>query len=284
MSSAATAIAPPVEVFTPWRDQAAKTEPDQPTGQEREPYYLFALPSFATSALPGSSSAYNETALPYRFKPENAAPQHAHSSLYRFGLEPPKKDVGRQGLILLDGPFLELAAVESFDARVPHTLPTLLNLLVASGANSEGITFSEPEETAGAENISADPEWLEPLRAKIIRLSLLPNNWDSYRAKPINRDTIKRATHVGDLLAHVVSRSGRDLDAPPSVSPTSSSGISFETRCRDRELQIEIPDRWQGDYEVLKVSHDPAGREIEEEYSVHESQLREVLAWIVQGS
>jgi hypothetical protein len=126
--------------------------------------------------------------------------------------------------------------------------------------------------------------WLDDLTSRIYRFSVLPENWDSYRAKPISGDAIRKATRLASLFAHVISRAWGWPGGPPFVGPTSSGGVSFEMKNGSRELFIEIPPGLKDEYGILRVWRDASGREAEEEYNINGSQVREVLSWIAGNS
>jgi hypothetical protein len=159
--------------------------------------------------------------------------------------------------------------------------PSVLNVIVASGANT---TFGEPLAFDGDGGTVIAPNWLVPLRSQIYGFSALTESWDGYRGKPVPKSVIGRAIKVAELLAEAVSESAFAAELSPFAAPIGSGAVMFEVRNRDRELHIDVQPKSPGEYGVLKIWRDRAGREFEQEYNVHESQLREVLAWIAGAS
>lgn len=131
-------------------------------------------------------------------------------------------------------------------------------------------------------NAPRPPGWLDDINSRIYRFSLLDGSWDSYRAKRISRDSIRRANRVAGLLAELVSREGLSLTESPFVAPMSSGGVLFEIKNGDRELQIEIDPTSPDRYEVYRMSSAPSAQAADGDGPVTDSQLRGVLSWIVQ--
>jgi hypothetical protein len=128
------------------------------------------------------------------------------------------------------------------------------------------------------------PVWLDELTSRIYRFSRLPQNWDSYGSRRISEGAIRKAVRIAGLLADVVSRSIVPLSERPFAAPSSSGGVVFEISGMDREVHIEVQNGPEEEYQVLRVWRDADGGEFERECNVRESELREVLSWVVRNS
>lgn len=81
--------------------------------------------------------------------------------------------------------------------------------------------------------------WLHRIREKLVSLSNLQANWDSYGAQPIRPDTILFGFQV---LREIWSSGLSD----PDISPMSNEGIMFEWIANGCEYVIEI----EGPYKI----------------------------------
>jgi hypothetical protein len=84
----------------------------------------------------------------------------------------------------------------------------------------------------------------EPLfkraNAKINELSSLPDDWDSYGARPVPRIAIDMARRFLDLLERRERLSELDSAAPFSLVPIPRGGVQIEWRRRGKALEVEI--------------------------------------------
>lgn len=83
------------------------------------------------------------------------------------------------------------------------------------------------------------PDWSDTCCDKIINLSELKENWNSYGAKPVNEKSIKWAT----IFAQIVSMYGciHGIPAPRvAASPEGNVGLSWEWDSFNQEIDIEI--------------------------------------------
>lgn len=76
-------------------------------------------------------------------------------------------------------------------------------------------------------------EWLMPLVTRICELGFLPENWDSYGARPISP---QNAASALEILMDVLTR-----DTPtPSIVPTCRGGLQAEWHVAGIDLEIEF--------------------------------------------
>ena len=75
--------------------------------------------------------------------------------------------------------------------------------------------------------------WWEPTCLQAFSLLDLPENWDSYGARRIERDCVIEGLN---FLVSVLD----DETAPPSVVPSSHGGIQFEWHKSGLDLEIEV--------------------------------------------
>lgn len=79
----------------------------------------------------------------------------------------------------------------------------------------------------------APDEWFMPLLSQICDLGLLPPNWNTYGAQPIDPDT---AAFAVTLLLNLLSAD----DPFPSIVPTSRGGILLEWHEGGVDLEVDI--------------------------------------------
>jgi hypothetical protein len=79
----------------------------------------------------------------------------------------------------------------------------------------------------------ANPSWLKPALDQLIPLLSLPEGWNSYRARRIGADVVRRAIEVlAALMPEGVP--------PPSIVPTVRGGVQLEWHRFGKDLEIEI--------------------------------------------
>lgn len=89
-----------------------------------------------------------------------------------------------------------------------------------------------PELAASPAWNGREPAWFGPTQRSIQDLLLLPENWNSYGARPIDPDLAASAIK---LLVKVAPTEA----PPPIVVPTTRGGILFEWHMRDIDLEVE---------------------------------------------
>jgi hypothetical protein len=78
------------------------------------------------------------------------------------------------------------------------------------------------------------PTWVEPTISAFIGVQSLPENWDSYGGKKINRDMISQSLSILELIM--------DVDSPaPSVVPLGDGGLQLEWHRKQQDLEIVFP-------------------------------------------
>jgi hypothetical protein len=78
------------------------------------------------------------------------------------------------------------------------------------------------------------PAWVKPTISAFIGIHNLPDNWDSYGGKAINRDLIQQSLSILGLVAQP--------DSPaPSVVPMGDGGIQIEWHRKQQDLEIVFP-------------------------------------------
>jgi hypothetical protein len=123
-------------------------------------------------------------------------------------------------------------------------------------------------------------KWLEDSLKTIFSFRGLSANWDGYGGIPPDKTTRSRAVSVATRLARLDSATNIPSMDPPFIAPLSSGGVLFEIRNRSRELHLTIYPSDPEHCEVLRILTTPSGDEIEEEKTIPESDLDEVLHWI----
>jgi hypothetical protein len=78
------------------------------------------------------------------------------------------------------------------------------------------------------------PTWVEPTVSAFVAVQTLPENWDSYRAKKINRDLINQSLSTLELIMGPTSLA-------PSVVPLGDGGLQLEWHRDQKDLEIVFP-------------------------------------------
>jgi hypothetical protein len=145
-----------------------------------------------------------------------------------------------------------------------------------------------PRETTWASCIEAgSPKWNIETRFnqafhRIGSFSRLPENWDSYAAKAIDRDCISRGVTIFKELIKLSSVAKVKIPAP-FVAPLSSGGIQIEWEEGERYLEVSItPDPLSVDYFAADEAKEG---QLSLEGSLRStSALKELLTWFVIGT
>jgi hypothetical protein len=113
-----------------------------------------------------------------------------------------------------------------------------------------------------------EPAWLGPTVQALIEILDLPENWDSYGARPINQETVLFALQLLDETMQAET-------PPPRVVPTTRGGVQLEwhTRGVDLEIEIQAPGRIYASYEDHR-----SGDEWEEELTTDLTCLSNALS------
>jgi hypothetical protein len=80
-------------------------------------------------------------------------------------------------------------------------------------------------------NLLQTPVWIEPTISAFVGVQTLPDNWDSYGARKINRDLISQSLAVLELIMQVTSPA-------PSVVPLVDGGLQLEWHRKHQDLEI----------------------------------------------
>lgn len=83
------------------------------------------------------------------------------------------------------------------------------------------------------ERENEEPAWLIPTVQAMGELLGLPENWDSYGARPVNPGVVSFALQL-------LSETMRADTSAPAVVPTSCGGVQLEWHTRGIDLEIEI--------------------------------------------
>jgi hypothetical protein len=75
------------------------------------------------------------------------------------------------------------------------------------------------------------PTWVEPTVSAFVAVQTLPENWDSYGGKKINRDLINQSLSTLELIMGPVSPA-------PSVVPLRDGGLQLEWHRDQKDLEI----------------------------------------------
>jgi hypothetical protein len=77
------------------------------------------------------------------------------------------------------------------------------------------------------------PRWLQAAVQELAALTALPDNWDSYGARPVSISTASAATQ---LVGHLDA-----LRLPlPKIVPLASGGVQFEWSVHNLELELSL--------------------------------------------
>jgi hypothetical protein len=75
------------------------------------------------------------------------------------------------------------------------------------------------------------PAWVEPTISAFIAVQTLPDNWDSYRGKKINRDLMNQSLSVLGSIMGATSPA-------PSVVPLGDGGLQLEWHRNQQDLEV----------------------------------------------
>jgi hypothetical protein len=75
------------------------------------------------------------------------------------------------------------------------------------------------------------PTWINPTFTALIGIHRLPDNWDSYGSKKVNREIISRSLFVLERIMDEASPA-------PSIVPLGDGGIQFEWHRKQQDLEI----------------------------------------------
>ena len=115
--------------------------------------------------------------------------------------------------------------------------------------------------------------WQRRVLGSLLRLTHLPQSWDSYGSPRLQSSALEAAAHIISLLS---------LHNPPlpNITPVPGGGVQFEWECFGRALEVEIlPD---GTVEFLAVADD--GRLTEGQLSETHKQLPRLLHWLTSSN
>jgi hypothetical protein len=116
----------------------------------------------------------------------------------------------------------------------------------------------------------------EETRERLIELSQLAPDWDSYGARRPAHRAIARS---GTLISQVIARVG-PRGVPQEIMPIADGGIQLEWRGAAGELVLNAaPD---GTWSYLHIRHGPEGRMFEEAYGLTDADAL-ALAFRVLG-
>lgn len=75
------------------------------------------------------------------------------------------------------------------------------------------------------------PVWIEPTISGFIGIQTLPDNWNTYGARKVNRDLISQSLAVLELIMEATSPA-------PSIVPLSDGGLQLEWHRKQQDLEI----------------------------------------------
>ncbi len=174
MNSSTAATAPPLASSPYWYKGVAKTDSSSLTKTPGDIYRQIPADQVWTIKYFGSTEQPNQTALFGHAEPEWIRQQISINGpgelqLFRYVL-----------------PSLNLSGIEvsPFDAAI-------VNVTYNVGANS---TAPFPDIAGiGTDDPALEPPWLGQLTSRIYQFSLQHENWDSYGAKRISGDAVKKS-------------------------------------------------------------------------------------------
>lgn len=131
------------------------------------------------------------------------------------------------------------------------------------------------------------PKWTVKARfdqafERVGKFAKLADNWDSYGARSIDKDSISHGISILKRLIELRELTGLDISAP-FVAPLSSGGMQIEWEESDRYLEISIA---PGSTDVCYFAGDKAKEgQLSLEGSLRSTRaLRELLSWFIHGS
>ncbi len=150
-------------------------------------------------------------------------------------------------------------------------------MATATQNQREGLT--EPRKKGSSEHWLLaghyDPEFVSALEKELTRLSLLPRNWDSYGAPPIDPDIIGAALNfIKALPENLVYR--------PRVVPMSTGNLQFEWHHGSKilELEFETPQTIR-----FLQWHPQVGVEEEETFRANDiDRAVDLIQWFMSGT
>jgi hypothetical protein len=145
--------------------------------------------------------------------------------------------------------------------------PVYESAVAAFGSRDLARSFA-PADATGYLMTSSMPHWLDRAGVRLYQFGKLPENWDSYGAKPVSAAARNAAFH---LLGGLSSPSTPE----PILVPTSDGSVQIEwhTGGIDLEVRILSSTRISIAFEDLTGEHDP----IEDELQFDLTRLRDAI-------
>lgn len=142
-------------------------------------------------------------------------------------------------------------------ARTSISLPRSGSwLLVSPPAGPPPEPFVLPANTSSGTTLPAT------VSARLLELTRLEADWDSYGALPMSNRAVAAA---GALISRILARSG-DRGVPHEITPIADGGVSLEWRYPSRELGLNACP--EGGWSYLLVERDEKGRHYTEGYDL----------------
>ena len=157
-------------------------------------------------------------------------------------------------------------AARAFEAEASFSEKELATVTTAETANWSSQVSKEV--TLGNAHVKLEttgdfPTWATEAVERLNRAAALPQNWDSYGARPVTQRTLEHALLV---LTKIMEPGFR----VPRILATSHGGIQFTWVAGDKELEITVDAPLRGQFYFVD---DSTGEEEEDNIGINYSAL-----------
>lgn len=146
---------------------------------------------------------------------------------------------------------------------------------VQPGSRRAALRLARGDEPLAEIEVQVDePAWLGPTTQRVAELLDLPDNWDSYGGRPIDRAAVARALQ---FLGKVM----QPATPPPTIIPTSHGSVELEWHTRGVDLEVRpLPSGGASVY----CEDQRSGEQWEAELGADLSRLERVLVELARAA